>query len=415
MSSKHSCQGHVRTGLVLTALAVALTTAAAGTASAAPAPAVARSGLLTSATHDLAPAITTSSRPRIVTKTPLSAGVVVGSELARGASLAPGASLRSPSGRYSLVMGTDGVLSYQERANRLNPSPVSQSIASGDAGSHLDLQNDGNLVLYSSTGAVVLNFGTAGSTAARLVIQDDSNLVLYGAANNVIIDFGFAIDPLRTAGQVLLPGDVVIDVVSGARLLMQTDGNLVVYTAVGVAAFNTGTAGNPGAAAIMQADGNFVVYSDGASPAALFSTGTSNPTGVGSLGLFGPEFKIFRDATVVYGSGWATDALISGQFLFPGDRRISRTSACSLLMQTDGNLVDYCSSVPVFTTRSSGSVFAVMNPNGNFLVNQLVTGGRLKKLFQTNTAGNADARLLVQDDRNLVVYTTKNRPVFSLF
>ena len=46
----------------------------------------------------------------------------------------------------------------------------------------MELQGDGNLVLYPSLGAAVWASGTNGSGAARLVMQDDGDLVLETAA-----------------------------------------------------------------------------------------------------------------------------------------------------------------------------------------------------------------------------------------
>ncbi len=404
--TSNSCP-RLRAGLSVTALAVALTAGLAGSAvpaSASPSTVRATNG---EATVPAGPAYA-RVQPGV-----RAAVTSVGSELARGQSLTSGQSIVSPNGRYSLVVGTDGLLSYREAPNRLNPNPVVRELVPGPPGSHLDLQTDGNLVYYGPDASVLLNFGTAGSTAARLVIQDDRNLVLYGATNEVIINFGFAQEPFLVAGQALLPGDALTDPASGTRLVMQSDGNLVVYTAAGAAVFSTNTQGNPGAAVILQNDGNLVVYSNANPPVALFSTGTSVTDGSKYLlGVFGSEIKVLDgDGVSRYGSAWTTDSVTAGQLLLPGDRRQSTTRACFLLQQTDGNLVDYCGGAVVFATLTGGDVFSFMNPNGNFLTSQLVSG-RLKKVFQTNTAGNAGARLTVQDDRNLVVYTVKNRPVF---
>jgi hypothetical protein len=43
----------------------------------------------------------------------------------------------------------------------------------------LDMQVDGNLVLYNATG-VPWNSGTEGNPGAYLRMQDDGNLVIYG-------------------------------------------------------------------------------------------------------------------------------------------------------------------------------------------------------------------------------------------
>ncbi len=362
----------------------------------------------------LLPAVRATPRPfqRVVARTPASLAAATGPALAVGGSLTGGQSIVSPSGRYSLVMGTDGTLTYQDAPNRLNGSPVSQLAAHGPAGSHLDLQTDGNLVLSGPDGTVARSYGTAGSGAQQLLIQDDANLVLYGMAGAVVIDFAPRATSL-VAGQALLPGDRVLDH-DGTELVMQTDGNLVLYRG-GAVLFSASTFANPGAAAILQTDGNVVVYSDATPAVPLFSTATSNATGSGTtLEVFQGEFKVFLpDSTTVYGSDWGSATVAPGQALFRGDRRVSPGGACRLILQTDGNLVDYCGAGVAFTTNGSGVTFGVMFEGGNFQQLASDGAGGFTLVFATGTS-TPRSRLVVQDDRNLVVYTPQNRPVFSI-
>ena len=51
-----------------------------------------------------------------------------------------------------------------------------------------------------------------------------------------------------------------------AYAVMQADGNLVVYRQGGVAVWNSGTQGHPHATLVMQTDGNLVIYAPGAVP-----------------------------------------------------------------------------------------------------------------------------------------------------
>jgi hypothetical protein len=71
-------------------------------------------------------------------------------------------------------------------------------------------------------------------------------------------------DTLAT-GKVLQGGLSLFSPDGQYAAIMQTDGNLVVY-ANGVAQWNSGTAGNPGAYLWMQSDGNLVIYASNGSP-----------------------------------------------------------------------------------------------------------------------------------------------------
>lgn len=53
----------------------------------------------------------------------------------------------------------------------------------GHPGAKAVMQNDGNLVVYSGSGAVLWASNTAGHPGAHLEVQDDANTVIYSAAN----------------------------------------------------------------------------------------------------------------------------------------------------------------------------------------------------------------------------------------
>lgn len=85
-----------------------------------------------------------------------------------------------------------------------------ESLISANGRYRLDLQEDGNLVLYRQTGGATLwSSGTAGMTVSRAVMQDDGNLVIYG--------YGTPLWASNTAGR------------PGSFLILQNDGNLVIY------------------------------------------------------------------------------------------------------------------------------------------------------------------------------------------
>lgn len=92
--------------------------------------------------------------------------------------LSPGATLRSPDGRFTLTQQTDG--------NLVLRAPEGAIWASGTRSATPNqtfVQTDGNVVIRSATGRAVWNTGTAGAGAGvRLVQQSDGNLVLYSGS-----------------------------------------------------------------------------------------------------------------------------------------------------------------------------------------------------------------------------------------
>ena len=343
-----------------------------------------------------------------VSAAPRAAG---GSSLAAGEVLTAGQALVSPSGRYRLGMGADGDVTLEERADRLRPTVLSQLVAAGPPGSQLTLQTDANLVLYGPGGTVRTDWATSGSGAQQLVVQDDGNLVLYAAAGRVVLDFATGRTSYLLPGGLLLAGDVLVSPDGSTRLVMQGDGNLVAYRGAGVV-FDAGTSGHPGAAAVLQDDGNLVVYDAGSPLRALFATATSGPDAdVTELDVQTGQVSVVAQAgttTALWGSAWGTDTVAPGQVLYAGDRRTSAGGGCVLLAQGDGNLVQYCAGRAVWSTGTSGPLFAVMDPGGAFT---LYTSGDTPA-FSTRT-GTPGSRLVTQSDRNVVVYTPAGRAVFS--
>ena len=112
------------------------------------------------------------------------------SSLPAGATLQPGESLLSPAGTYRLDMQTDGnLVLYNPNCPQGSPDcPYALwSLGTyGQPGNYLVMQTDGNLVLYSRTGQAVwatMSQGTGNADVLR--VQDDSNLVVYSGQQAV--------------------------------------------------------------------------------------------------------------------------------------------------------------------------------------------------------------------------------------
>ena len=105
-----------------------------------------------------------------------------GDRLYQGYQLLVGGAIRSPDGRYALIMQGDGNLV-------LYKTPTSKPIWSSNTwdtgGVKAVLQYDGNFVVYTVNNSPRWNSGTWGKPTNFLQLQDDGNLVIYGLGDNV--------------------------------------------------------------------------------------------------------------------------------------------------------------------------------------------------------------------------------------
>jgi hypothetical protein len=97
-------------------------------------------------------------------------------QLRAGQKLPAGRSLCSPSGRFRLDMQEDGNLVVY-LAERRQPLWASETPWTG--AKYVEMQKDGNLVLYARDGRSVWATQTEGRGGKCLVMQDDGNLVIY--------------------------------------------------------------------------------------------------------------------------------------------------------------------------------------------------------------------------------------------
>ncbi|MEV3911917.1 hypothetical protein [Streptomyces canus] len=103
--------------------------------------------------------------------------------------------------------------------------------------------------------------------------------------------------------------------------------------------------------------------------------------------------------------------LLPGQRLNPGDRLASPNGLNVLVLQTDGNLVEYIPggrAIWATNTRVSNSVL-FMQADGNLVV--VAPGNR--PVWASATSGKPGSILELQDDRNLVVYAPGHVAVWA--
>jgi hypothetical protein len=89
--------------------------------------------------------------------------------------LSVGESRMSDNGQYRLDMQPDGNLVLYRTSDN---APLWASKTDGRGGTHAVMQSDGNLVVYGDAGAVWAS-QTAGNSSATLAVQDDGNVVIH--------------------------------------------------------------------------------------------------------------------------------------------------------------------------------------------------------------------------------------------
>jgi hypothetical protein len=145
------------------------------------------------------------------------------------------------------------------------------------------MQKDGSLAIYGAGAKADWASHTSGNPGSLLRVQDDGNVVIYRTdstplwATNTVIPAGpTAQGNTMRPGEVLYPGQSIHSSNGNYTLILQPDGNLVLYSASGVALWSSKTDGRPVAVTTMQADGNLVLYESG--PKGDLATHTSqNP------------------------------------------------------------------------------------------------------------------------------------------
>jgi hypothetical protein len=109
----------------------------------------------------------------------------IGSALRQGYQLGIGAELKSPLGRFRLIMQSDGNLVLY----RVSDYRAIWSSNTANTGAYRAImQYDGNFVVYTGTNVAVAKWAThtVGQPANYLLVQDDGNLVIYSVGSNTV-------------------------------------------------------------------------------------------------------------------------------------------------------------------------------------------------------------------------------------
>jgi hypothetical protein len=148
---------------------------------------------------------------------------------------------------------------------------------------YVTLQTDGNFVLYDPNHLPLWSTGTSGTNAGPVEVQDDGNLVLYqfrwqGGTYRVPSGATFPYDSCRVGdslfvGQTLTEGQC-LESMSGMTFALMSHSDIQIYDRqLGQVTFDAGTYGQLGGYAVMQSDGRLAIYSP--SNALLWASTTS--------------------------------------------------------------------------------------------------------------------------------------------
>ncbi len=196
--------------------------------------------------------------------------VMGATSLSAGETLAPGDSMRSPNGLYSLDMQRNGDLVESAEGRLL------WSSATDVSGAYAVMRPDGDLLVKSPTGAVLWSTRTGGHEEGSydLLLADNAELTIAGRSGTLWTRRQHL--GVLQAGQRLLPGQQLVSGDGLYVLTMRRDGALAEETA-GQVVWSSGSQGHAGAYAVMQAGGNLVIYA--AAGGALWSSRSGGHTG----------------------------------------------------------------------------------------------------------------------------------------
>ena len=202
--------------------------------------------------------------------------------LASGDSISVGDYLLLPDGQSTLNLQGDGnlVLYNDFRA-------AWATMTFFNSPNILVMQTDGNLVEYNTNWQPIWNSGTENNPGAYLVLQNDGNLVIYSSNGSplwatmttVNPNFQNRLDDKLSSNQVLFKGQFIQNAARTSRLVLQGDGNLVLYNSNNQAVWASWTVGSNAKYLILQSDGNLVLYnSNNQAVWASWTEGNGNST-----------------------------------------------------------------------------------------------------------------------------------------
>lgn len=226
----------------------------------------------------------------------LDEAVPLPSQVAAGTNIRVGGGLQSPDGRITVRLEEDGNLVMRGRDNGW----TWDTNTAGSGGDRLEVQTDGNLVIYDDDrcawsddlgacvfGVAVWTSRTQGEEGGALRLLNSGNLVFYAregfGPNDILWNADDALDwsvvsytlqlssglafanrptHILSAGQRLDPNESMTSPNGHYTLEMRGNGNLALYGPDGAVVWKTNTVGPRSPGLAVQTDGNLVLYDD---------------------------------------------------------------------------------------------------------------------------------------------------------
>jgi hypothetical protein len=191
-----------------------------------------------------------------------------------GQTLASGQVVASPDNHYELVMGGDGNLVEYVTNPHGTPRAVYSTGTGGNPGAFATLEPTGALVVFTAAGAPLWSNNATATGCTNLDLQTDGNLVLYNSNDD-------AYWAANTESHVMAPGDelvagqIIFGVGGDYVLTMDADGVLHLDDALG-RIWTVPDSGQPGAFAEMNTDGDFELVNPNGAVAWDSTTDTPN-------------------------------------------------------------------------------------------------------------------------------------------
>lgn len=292
----------------------------------------------------------------------------------------------------------------------------------------LEMQADGNLVIYSPEGKALWNSKTYNNPGAFLEMQTDGNLVIYNSSRTAALwntktgsrpDGLSYVDTRMFSGSHMVAGQSLVSPDSKFRLSAQTDGNLVLYNSAGLALWNSHTPQQVGNFLNYQPDGNLVLYAATGKPLWHTHTAHTSPGQLlmqpdGNLVLYDSAVKpIWKSDTVQKTLlATSTNSRQSNQSLTVGQSITSTNGSYHLILQADGNLVLYNSAnKALWSSRTNDKPVSTVNmqPDGNFVAYD--TAGH--HYWDTHTNNHPGSIVMLQDNGQLVIYDAYSHNLWS--
>jgi len=281
-----------------------------------------------------------------------------------------------------LIMQSDCNLVLYENGDPMWRSGTSSSYSNCS----VDMQTDGNLVIYTPNGIALWSSGTQQSGTLPF------NLGAIGPYLTMPILSSTATAPFVTTAHGTTLGDPLAP--ASKSNLLQILGD--VFDALGlVFTFVAGPLGD--VFALADAAGNALGIASIAS-----GVGGTAVAGAGAKSNAASAQNSIAPVTVTTCDSSSPSSVVGNSYIEPGGCLVSPNGQYELRMQTDGNLVLYQQSQnnPIWASNTAvAGDYATLQTNGNLIVN-----GPAGAAWQSGTTSATNPLLALQSDGNLVVY-----------